>query len=318
MADDRHLQRLHRDREVAVEVARRVRRAVGRVVLRVVLHDHERGAAMRLYESEMGLAGFTLCLVGGYTGARWGELVGQERHDHDLRAIDVRYPLKEVNGRLMKAGSIAASSTPTARPDVPYVTPRRSRGKRGRTKTPAGTRWLRLPPSITVFYESLLDGQPGSFAFTPPEGGLRRGNFRQRFWRPAWDGRKPDRPEVAGHVPPILPWFTFREARHIHATWMAEDGIPEVARRARLGQKMKGIARTYDHVTEVMLIQINDSLERRRAASLLALHRDERDRIIGWFPTWRDRGGGGTNATVTIAVSSPLILHDMQEARPQD
>jgi hypothetical protein len=33
---------------------------------------------------------------------------------------------------------------------------------------------------------------------------------------------------------------------------LTEDGIPEVARRARLGQKMKGIARVYDHVTPAM------------------------------------------------------------------
>ncbi|MGC7097675.1 hypothetical protein ACPZ19_23635 [Amycolatopsis lurida] len=31
-------------------------------------------AAMRLYERGLGLGGFTLCLLDGYTGARWGEL----------------------------------------------------------------------------------------------------------------------------------------------------------------------------------------------------------------------------------------------------
>lgn len=85
-------------------------------------------------------------------------------------------------------------------------------------------------------------------------------------------------------MPLILPWFTFRETHHSHATWMAEDGIPEVARRARLGQKMKGIARTYDHVTEVMLNQIGQALEARRLASLPALDRHELARILGWFP----------------------------------
>ncbi|MFC3450614.1 hypothetical protein [Amycolatopsis speibonae] len=44
-------------------------------------------------------------------------------------------------------------------------------------------------------------------------------------------------------VQPILPTFTFHKGRHSHSTRLAEDGIPEVARRARLGQKMKGIAR---------------------------------------------------------------------------
>ncbi|WP_331281572.1 integrase [Saccharothrix sp. NRRL B-16314] len=206
-------------------------------------------AAMRLYESEMGLSGFTLCLLDFYTGGRWSELVGQERHEYDEseRAITIRYPLKEVNGKLLKAGVEVSHDRPTARPDVGHITPRRTKGKRGRTKTPAGTRPIALPPSIAVFYETLLDSHRGSFAFTSPDGALlRRANFRQRFWRPAWDGRKPEQPNARDHTPAILPWITFQEGRHTHATWMVEDGVPQVARRARLGQKMKGIARVYD------------------------------------------------------------------------
>jgi hypothetical protein len=72
-------------------------------------------------------------------------------------------------------------------------------------------------------------------------------------------------------VPPILRWFTFHEGRHTHATWLTEDGISEIARRARLGQKMKGIARVYDHVTPAMRQQILDALETRWLASLSAV-----------------------------------------------
>ncbi|MDX3191721.1 hypothetical protein PV458_25205 [Streptomyces sp. MN03-5084-2B] len=54
--------------------------------------------------------------------------------------------------------------------------------------------------------------------------------------------------------------FTFHESRHTHSTWLTEDRIPEVARRARLGQKMKGIARVYDHVTPAMANQILNAL----------------------------------------------------------
>ncbi|WP_221640558.1 site-specific integrase [Actinoallomurus bryophytorum] len=39
-------------------------------------------------------------------------------------------------------------------------------------------------------------------------------------------------------VPPILPGYTFHEGRHIHQTWLADDGIPEVGRAARLGQSL--------------------------------------------------------------------------------
>lgn len=65
-------------------------------------------------------------------------------------------------------------------------------------------------------------------------------NFRQRYWRTAWDGVHAGDPDADDHVPAIPPWFTFHEGRHTHATWLTEDGIPEVTRRARLGQKMKG------------------------------------------------------------------------------
>lgn len=282
-------------------------------------------AAMRLYRSEMGLAGFTLCLLDFYTGGRWGELVGQERHEYDEinRAIGIRHPLKEINGRLLKAGSaVTAEDGGSGVTVVTQITPKRAKGRRaGRTKTPAGTRWVQLPPSIAVFYEQLLDSHRHSFVFLSPECTLlRRSNFRQRFWRPVWDGRKPDDPSADDHVPAIMPWFTFHEGRHSHATWMAEDGIPEVARRARLGHRMKGIARVYDHVTSVMVAQILHAMEARWAASLLALQPEELTEIIGWFPhlapyirhLWDD------GAATVRSGSAPLILHSMQEARPQD
>lgn len=58
-------------------------------------------ASMRLYEIA-GPSGFVLCLMDHYTGARWGELVGQQRHeyDHERRAIGIQEPLKELGGNL--------------------------------------------------------------------------------------------------------------------------------------------------------------------------------------------------------------------------
>ncbi|WP_424923440.1 tyrosine-type recombinase/integrase [Actinocrispum wychmicini] len=121
--------------------------------------------------------------------------------------------------------------------------------------------------------------------FTMPEGQpLRRSNFRQRLWRPAWDGVDVDHPTSPDHLPPILPWFTFHEGRHTHSTWLIEDGVPEVARRARLGHKMKGIARTYDHVTPEMRQHILDALEARWQAGLSGLTGAERTRLMSWFP----------------------------------
>lgn len=166
----------------------------------------------------------------------------------------------------------------------PRRRPRR-RKRDGRTKTPAGTREVELPPSIATFYELLLDSHDYRFCFVSPDGRpLRRSNFRQRFWRPTWDGVKPDAPHAEGHIPPILPWFTFNEGRHTHASWLATDGVSEVGRRARLGQKLKGIGRVYDHVTPEMRCQIIDALEARWLASLKALRPHELRTLVSWFP----------------------------------
>jgi hypothetical protein len=136
----------------------------------------------------------------------------------------------------------------------------------------------------------------------------RRSNFRQRFWRPAWDGADPDNPYSPEHAPPILPWFTFHEGRHTHATWLAEDGIPEVARRARLGQKMKGMARVYDHVTVVMRQQILDALEVRWLGSLAAVTDREWAELLGWVPHLRSvlTGMGIASAREAISITSPF------------
>ena len=47
---------------------------------------------------------------------------------------------------------------------------------------------------------------------------------------------------------------------------------------------MKGIARIYDHVTDVMKKQVLDALEARWEASLLALDAVERRQLANWFP----------------------------------
>ncbi len=191
-------------------------------------------AAMRLNEMGLALSGFTLCLANLYTGARWGELAGQQRHEYDEinRGIGIREPLKEVGGKLLKGGVDVTAPTEAA-----GKRPNRRVQRGARTKTPDGTRWVRLPASIAVFYEKLLDSHGHPFVFASPEGRpWYRSNFRERFWRPVWDGVDPDDPASEYHAPAILPWFTFHEGRHTHSTWLAQDQVPEVARRARLGQ----------------------------------------------------------------------------------
>jgi len=136
-----------------------------------------------------------------------------------------------------------------------------------------------------VLYEMLLASHRYAFVFVSPEGRpWYRSNFRERFWRPAWDGVDLDDPGSKRYAPAVLPWFTFHEGRHTHSTWLAQDRVPEVARRARLGHKMRGMARVYDHVTPDMERQIAEAMEARWAASLLALRNEEQVKIVGWFP----------------------------------
>ncbi|MDI2027640.1 hypothetical protein QFW96_03410 [Saccharopolyspora sp. TS4A08] len=84
---------------------------------------------------------------------------------------------------------------------------------------------------------------------------------------------------------------------------MTEDGVPEVARRARLGQKMKGIARVYDHVTPAMTEDLLQSLETRWVKSVASLSVAERAQLLLWIP--RLRASLATDEDL-IAISSPF------------
>jgi integrase len=220
-------------------------------------------AAIRMHDS-FGYAGFVLTLMDGYTGARWSELVGLQPHEYDEinKAIRVQEPLTETGGTLAKAK---------------------------RTKTPAGKRWVQLPPFLAELYEALLDDCIPPYVFVGEKGrNLRRGNFRRRFWRPAWDG-DPDNPDPSKRLAPVLPGFTFHEGRHTQRTWLAEDGIPEVARAARLGHTMPGMARVYEHVTPEMKRRVLETLQERWESSLLALRGRERKRLLVLHPQMEEQ-----------------------------
>jgi hypothetical protein len=60
---------------------------------------------------------------------------------------------------------------------------------------------VEVPPSIAVFYEELMDSHRHPFVLCSAEGSpLRRSNFRNRYWRPVWDGT-----ESGEVLPPIVP-----------------------------------------------------------------------------------------------------------------
>ncbi|WUI02846.1 tyrosine-type recombinase/integrase [Spirillospora sp. NBC_00431] len=215
-------------------------------------------AALRIHDN-FGYRGFVLAVMNGYTGARWSELVGQQPHEYDEinKAIRIAEPLAEARGRLVKAE---------------------------RPKTRASKRWVQLPPFLADLYEPLLEQTEHSYVFVGDKGGrLRRRHFARRFWRPAWDG-DPDNPDPNRRRAPVLRGFTFHEGRHTQRTWLAEDGVPDVARAARLGHKLPGMADVYEHVTPVMEEQVLRVLQERWETSLLAMWADDRDRLIATAP----------------------------------
>ena len=94
--------------------------------------------------------------------------------------------------------------------------------------------------------------------------------------------------KAAGRRPAILPGLTFHEGRHTHRTWLAEDGIPEVARAARLGHTVPGMGGVYEHVTPEMKQRILDVLRCRWESSLLALRPMERRQLVEFRPRLSD------------------------------
>lgn len=272
-----------KDRALPANPARGVRVTSGEYMAerQVVTPAQTLRAAMRL-GSTFGYAGFVLALMNSYTGARWSELVVLQPHDYDEinHAIPVRTPLREV------AGTLEVAKKP---------------------KTPAGKRWIQLPPFLDLLYMDLIEAADHPYLFTGPQGGLlRRGNFRKRFWRPAWDGvPASDLPWLRG---PLLAGVTFNEAgRHTHRTWLAEGNIPEVARAARLGHTMVGMGRVYEHVTPEMKWRVLTVLEERWQRSVSALTHTERDRLFGMAPKLDEHYRGNSESGLPTEPASKMI-----------
>lgn len=65
---------------------------------------------------------------------------------------------------------------------------------------------------------------------------LLQGAGSWRF-RPAWDGGELDDAAVTVAAAAAPADVHVPRRRHMHATWLTEDGIPDVACRARLGRR---------------------------------------------------------------------------------
>ncbi|MEU7800738.1 tyrosine-type recombinase/integrase [Micromonospora arborensis] len=176
-----------------------------------------------------------LILTAAYTGMRWGELTGLTRDNVDLTTGSIHvHPdvgaLHEVEGKLFL----------------------------GPPKTNDSVRHIRLPRFLTNFLAVHLAEQPHDIVFPGARGHhQRRSNFNRRAWTPAVAG-SPQR-----GIPPVLPGMHFHDLRHTHKTWLIEDGIPEITQARRLGHRLAGVRGIYSHVTEPMLTNVVDALQRR-------------------------------------------------------
>jgi integrase len=177
----------------------------------------------------------TLVITAAYTGMRWGELTGLQRHNCQLD--DARIYVDPAVGALHEiAGELEL----------------------GPPKTPAAVRSIALPPFLVTRLREHVDSHDHDHVFTGADGGLlRRSNFSRRVWRPATDGN-PRRTTA-----PVIPGMHFHDLRHTHKTWMIEDGVPEVAQAKRLGHRLAGVRGIYSHVTPAVEQHLVDGLQTR-------------------------------------------------------
>jgi integrase len=202
-----------------------------------------------------GWAG-ALIIAAVWTGARWGELTGLQRHNLHLDThrgqgrivIDPHHgALHEISGQQM------------------YLGP---------PKTAESARTITLPPFLVELLARHLESHPHQHVFVTDEHHLlRRSNFARRAMRPATDGNL-NKPSPRVRTQPVVPGMTFHGLRHSHKTWMIADHIPDVAQARRLGHTLPDkIEDIYSHVAPEVDARLLASLQKRwesAAASIAA------------------------------------------------
>ncbi len=185
-----------------------------------------------------------MIVIAAWTGARWGEITGLQRHNTFVGDDNNGYiNIDPLLGALIES----------------------SRGlELGPPKTPESARRISLPPSLTRLLRSHLSSHDHPHVFLSARGEWhRRSNFSRRVLRPAADGtRHQARPAVT--LSPAMPGLTFHGLRHGHKTWMIADQIPEVAQSRRLGHLLDDkIQETYSHVAAEVETRLLQALEDR-------------------------------------------------------
>lgn len=198
-----------------------------------------------------------LALVAAFTGMRWGEAIGVRRSFLTLTAA--------ADGKPAAGYYVIDKDIGAVHED--------ERGRRdfGPPKGGKG-RAVELPPFLAEALLAFLETFPKSRdllfvnrALEP----LRRSGFSKEStpWRRACDGWAA-RDAVQGHpalleAPAIHAGLHFHDLRHTHKTWLADDGIPPVARDERLGHVTPGMDGVYIHATPAMRRRVLAALQRR-------------------------------------------------------
>lgn len=198
-----------------------------------------------------------LILTAAFTGFRFGEAIGLRRSF---------LTLTPATGATPAAGQYVIDKEIGA-----VHEDERGRRSFGPPKLGKG-RTVELPPFLAVMLLAYLETFPRQrdllFVNRANEP-LRRSGFSKATtpWRRACDGW-PARDAVHGHAalleaPAIRPELVFRDLRHTHKTWLAEDGIEPVARDERLGHATPGMDGIYIHATPAMRKRLLAALQRR-------------------------------------------------------
>jgi integrase len=255
-------------------------------------------------------ATFTADITVAYTGCRWSELLGLPPDLIHTDAIDLHWKLYELNGRFYrgrpKDGSMRTVAIPPflngllMRHLASGVPPKCScipaHDENDDTPWCAGDAYVFLTAQGSHYRRSNFSERifrPAADGWYPPRS-TRRPRMpvlvdHQHPWpgkplppwpaatttRPYLPPQGRGRPRVTDHSRlaswrPILPGLTPHGQRHGYQTWMDEDGIPYVAQSEQMGHEVPGMRGIYSHVTDRMLSEIRDALQRRWEESLRA------------------------------------------------
>ncbi|MEU3628900.1 multidrug DMT transporter permease [Amycolatopsis coloradensis] len=195
--------------------------------------------------AKYGAGGAVLVVTAAWTGARWGELVGLQRHN--LHLYD------DNTGNIVVDPDFGALHEPNKGPLF-----------LGPPKTEESARTITLPPFLIILLRAHLASHRHRHVFVTPQSQLhRRSNFSRRAFRPAANGNLHiANPEI--RLQPVKPGLTFHGLRHSHKTWMISDGVPQVAQSLRLGHVLADkVEETYSHVASAVEQRLLDALQTR-------------------------------------------------------